>query len=198
MSALYLVKSSESHAHPRFFHSIPFSDGTEKTSFPEHEKYKLERCEQLKVEPGWPISDAQPTWIVYHLEYPKTDTSANLRQPCWSPVYAFVQQTVSYNDFAVYNHYNSTHPAATFVNFFVATQLRKDGTRLTLSFSEKAASGNANGHAGKRMAKLAVSGGAVAKPGKEADLKQPRDVQYIEMKVGQIKEVLEREFGFRF
>ncbi|KAK4053279.1 hypothetical protein OIO90_004053 [Microbotryomycetes sp. JL221] len=177
---------------------VPFESGPEQTSFPEHEKFRLIRHDQLPQDVDWPVNDPQPTWVIYHLEFPPQNSGLPPREPYWSPVYAFVQQTVSLNDFVVYNHYNSTFPGATFVNFFVVTQLQPSGERKTLSFSEKAASADSDGRPTKRLAKLATTGGHASERGKEADLRTQRNVSMIEMNVGDIKKVLKEEFGFRF
>ncbi|KAM0787809.1 hypothetical protein ACM66B_003863 [Microbotryomycetes sp. NB124-2] len=176
---------------------IPFQDGAEQTSFPKQERFRLDRHESLPTQTAWPVDDPQPTWIVSHLEYPRQGAGNPGSQPYWSPVYAFVQQTVSYNDFVVYNHYNSTFPAATFVNFLVVTQLQENGERLTLSFSDKTADLSSSNGTTKRVAKLSRTGG-VAEPGQEASLREQRDIEWVEMSVGAIKKVLGDKFGFRF
>ncbi|KAK4046218.1 hypothetical protein OIV83_006250 [Microbotryomycetes sp. JL201] len=175
---------------------IPFQHGSEQTSFPKHERFRLDRHDRLPIQVAWPVADPQPAWILSHLEYPRGDAKGTPRPPYWSPVYAFVHSTVSYNDFVVYNHYNSTFPGATFVNFFVVTQLQHTGERLTLSFSEKTAEPSSNGTP-KRVAKLSRTGGQ-ADPGDEARLRDQRDVQWVDMNVRAVKAVLKENFGFEF
>lgn len=127
-----------------------------------------------------------PYYIMEH-----RDHSSEGAKEFWSPVYAFMQHTVHYRDFVVFNSYSSNHPSANFTSFFVATVHRPNGDRRTLYWKQGME------RDGKAMAKLQTMGGPL-RDGEELGKRQERDVAWVEFKVGPVKSVLEREFGFRF
>jgi len=163
---------------------IPFHHNAEQTSLPSSERFHLRQVPSLPNSSLPPSADPLPYWIVSHYETPSTPEKGY-----WSPVYAFTLSTVSSADFIVYNHYNSTHPSAVFVNFFVCTRLGEDGSRKTLYWKEGMIDPEGSG---RRMAKLQTTsaGGGSGEKGKEEE--------WVEMKVGPVKKVLERTFGMMF
>lgn len=123
-----------------------------------------------------------PYWVLHHKEAPGPEAKSY-----WSPVYAFTLATVAYPDFAVYNHYNSTHPSAAFTNFFVCTRLSPDGSRTTLYWKE----GMVEESSCRRMAKLQFT------PAKGDEGVKKRE-EWVEMRVGPVRRVLEEHFGMLF
>lgn len=162
--------------------SIPFHDKATQTSLPESERFHLHQVPTLPVTSLSPPADPLPYWIVSHWETPTAPAKSY-----WSPVYAFTLSSVSTADFTVYNHYNSTHPSAVFVNFFVCTRLGEDGSRRTLYWKEGMLDPEGSG---KRMAKLQKTPPGGGDKGKEEE--------WIEMKVGVVKRCLEEVFEMKF
>ena len=93
-------------------------------------------------------------------------------------------------DFRVLNTFQFASEHARFRTFFVATILRPDGERRTLQYLDGMEDPQ---HEGRHAAKLCTTTAVVE--GKREDEK---DVEWVEMRVGPVREVLEREFGMRF
>lgn len=159
---------------------IPFHDGATQTSIPPSDQFLLRRYDSLPLSSSPKPIDTVPYWILHHLETPSD------AKEFYSPVYAFTLSTVSYLDFGVYNHYNSTSPSAVFRNFFVCTRLDAEGGRKTLYWKE----GMVDEEDGTRRAKLQYS------PPKGG--KGEKREEWVEMRVGAVRRALEEHFGMRF
>ncbi|KAK4706012.1 hypothetical protein P7C70_g185, partial [Phenoliferia sp. Uapishka_3] len=108
----------------------------------------------------------------------------------WSPCIHFSLTTLSPSDITMANYYNEHHPNAPFVNFFVVSILLKNGKRRTISYGAAPVDMNVGGAQGTgRKAKLYT---------KEGVRGVEEDVSWVEFETGALREVLEREFGFRF
>ncbi|KAI5476695.1 hypothetical protein MNV49_007409 [Pseudohyphozyma bogoriensis] len=172
-------------------HPIPLIDGATSDSTNPRDSYVL-RHEALRLPPSTDASILQPDptkyWTIYRwstrlpIAIP-SDPSTGF----WTPLYAFQLQTVLQPDFAVKNFFASHYEGAVFTNFFVATVLNKeDGSRTTLQYRVP---GEKDGD-GKTLAKLLTTGGK--------DSAKRNEPQWIEMKTGPLRQVLERDFGFLF
>jgi hypothetical protein len=91
-------------------------------------------------------------------------------------------------DFRLYHHFSASHQLASFTAFWLVTKLIPDsgGARRSMMFAEKEGEE-------KRRAKVYTTGGHEGKGSLEG-----RDVEWVEMKVGTMKEYLKKEFGFGF
>lgn len=120
--------------------------------------------------PAWPISDA-------------TDGAY------WSPHLHFQLISLPTLDLQLYNHFSATHELAHFTAFWLVTRLipGTGGARRSMMFGERP------DQEGPRRAKLMTTGGREGKGGKEQ-----RDIGWVGMETGPMKEALTREFGFKF
>jgi len=163
---------------------IEFKDGATATSIPAADYYELHRTDRL---PGSSPSfqpDLPPYWTVYRRNAASSGTTY------LSPVYSFALASVPFVDFRVLNTFQFASEHARFRTFFVATILRPDGERRTLQYLDGMEDPQ---HEGRHAAKLCTTTAVVE--GKREDEK---DVEWVEMRVGPVREVLEREFGMRF
>ncbi|KAI5480599.1 hypothetical protein MNV49_000295 [Pseudohyphozyma bogoriensis] len=169
---------------------IALKDGATSDSTNPSDCYVL-RHESLPLPPTASASLLHPDPAKYFIIY-RWSTSLPLANPSdassgfWTPLYAFQLQTVLAADFVVMNHYNSTHLSAAFTTLLVVSRLNeKDGSRTTLQYRVP----GEKDEDGKTFAQLLTTGG------KDAKQNEP---QWIDMKTGPIKEVLVRDFGFKF
>lgn len=107
----------------------------------------------------------------------------------WTPHFHFHLVSLPVLDIQLYNHYSATHDLAFFTGHWLVTRVLPGtgGARRSMMFRERP------GQPGKRMAKLTTTGGREARGSTEA-----RDVEWVEMETGPMKECLESEFGFKF
>ena len=107
------------------------------------------------------------------------------------------------------NYYNEKHPQAPFVNFFVCSLLLPSGARKTLAYgSPPIDMVSEEGEPLKVEEKLqAVRLHSFSLPrctdiGSRAETlheaRRETDVKFVDFQVGPIREVLEKEFGFKF
>ncbi|KAJ7818194.1 arylamine N-acetyltransferase 1 [Mycena olivaceomarginata] len=103
---------------------------------------------------------------------PDTDTPST-----WAHQYHFLLASITVRDIGLYDHYSQAHPLAAFTGFFLVTRLLPGtgGARRSVMFAEH----------------MVKSDGARRARG-------PRDIEYVEMETGPMREFLEREFGFVF
>ncbi|KPV75533.1 uncharacterized protein RHOBADRAFT_44040 [Rhodotorula graminis WP1] len=163
---------------------IEFKDGASQTSIPAADYYELHRTDRL---PGASPSlqpDLPPYWTVYRRN------TASSGSTYLSPVYSFALASVPFVDFRVLNTFQFASEHARFRTFLVATILRPDGERRTLQYLDGMEDPQ---HEGRRAAKLYTTTAVVE--GKREDEKE---VEWVEMRVGAVREALEREFGMRF
>ncbi|GAA5824164.1 hypothetical protein JCM11251_001549 [Rhodosporidiobolus azoricus] len=161
---------------------ILLQDGVHQTGLPDVDLYRINRTDRLPgVSPSL-LPDAAPIWTVY-----RQCLSPELRQ-YWSPVYTFHLQSVPFRDFITYNHFQSTHPGARFRTFFVATVQHQNGERSTLRWEERL-----KDEQGRKRARFSRT----SRP-EEGKRESEVDGRWVEMRVGPVREVLEKEFGMVF
>ncbi|KAJ7054679.1 arylamine N-acetyltransferase 1 [Mycena amicta] len=149
----------------------------------EFEGYRLIH-EHLPLNPNVarPI-DSIPGYTLYRrvapvgtsLSLPITDDSPGY----WSPQFHFYLISVSKPDFMLYHHYSASHPNASFTAFWLVTRLIPGGkgARLQMMYADKEGEGR------KAKAQGSLEG---------------RDVQWVDMETGPMKEFLVKNFGYRF
>ncbi|KAJ6579627.1 arylamine N-acetyltransferase 1 [Mycena vulgaris] len=105
----------------------------------------------------------------------------------WSPLFHFHLISVPLPDFMLYHHFSASHELAAFTAFWLITRLIPGGrgARRQMMYAEKAGEG--------KRAKVYTTGGPEARGSDEG-----RDVEWVEMETGPMKEYLAREFGFKF
>ncbi|GAA5851222.1 hypothetical protein JCM8547_004172 [Rhodosporidiobolus lusitaniae] len=171
---------------------IPLVSGEQVLSQPDSTLYRIEQSLRLPgISPSL-LPDSAPYWTVWRQCVSPPEKG---NKPYFSPVYAFLLQSVPFRDFVTYNHYQSTHPAARFRTFFCATVLHPNGERSTLQYSE-----GQGDDEGEKKAKLTRTAPAKAECGENEGLvrDEQRECRWIEMTVGAVREVLEKEFGMLF
>jgi len=137
--------------------------------------------------------DSVPGWTLYRRVAPAGEAvfPINPASPAahWTPHFHFKLISIPTLDIQLYNHYSATHHLAFFTGHWLVTRALPGtgGARRSMMFRERP------GQTGKRTAKLATTGGTEARGSTES-----RDVEYVEMETGPVKEVLAREFGFKF
>ncbi|KAM0792301.1 hypothetical protein ACM66B_004989 [Microbotryomycetes sp. NB124-2] len=176
---------------------LRLQDGATSKSLSPVESFYL-KAENLPTGNCESIMDPAPGFTIYRRVCPK---GINVRDPTdarledgeyFTPCVHFTLQTISPDDIKMSTYYNETHPDAPFVNFFVVSRLLSSGARRTLSFGPPPIDmreGNEAEAAKKQMAKL------YTKDGIKGD---ELDVEWVPFKVGPIRDVLAREFGFKF
>ncbi|KAI5477185.1 hypothetical protein MNV49_006629 [Pseudohyphozyma bogoriensis] len=146
------------------------------------------RHEPLPLSPTAPQPvDAIPGWTFYRrqappgvaVSLPVTDSS----QGYWMPLYHFQLHSISPRGMEQLHHYSAFHEKAAFTGFFLVTKLvpGTGGARRSIMYSKKDA------EAGRTAAKVHTTGGLEAKGRTEG-----RDVEYVEMETGVMKEYLQR------
>jgi hypothetical protein len=163
--------------------SIPLTDGAEASSLTASEVYQLRKTPSIPGVSSDLLPDSHPYWVIWRRIVPSSGNAF------YSPVYAFLLQSVPFRDFITANHFQSTHPAARFRNFFVATLPRANGERVTLQYTD----GQVDPQ-GKKAAKFTRSS-ALTDEGKQGEELETR---WVEMKVRAVRKVLEAEFGMLF
>lgn len=105
----------------------------------------------------------------------------------WSPLFHFQLSTVALADFMLFHHFSASHEHAAFTAFWLVTRLipGSSGARRSMMYAEKAGDG--------RRAKVYTTGGPEGQGSDEG-----RDVEWVEMEIGPMKEYLVREFGYKF
>lgn len=91
-------------------------------------------------------------------------------------------------DFGLYHHYSASHELASFTAFLLITRVLPNtgGARRTLMYRE--IEGDT-----KKCAKVSTYGGPEAQGSEEG-----RDVEWVEMKVGTLKEWLATNMGYKW
>ncbi|KAJ7618513.1 arylamine N-acetyltransferase 1 [Roridomyces roridus] len=106
----------------------------------------------------------------------------------WSPIFHFHLSSLGLSDFMLLNHFSATHGLATFTPFWLVTRLIPGGkgARRSMMYAEKAGDE-------ARRAKVYTTGGPEAQGSDEG-----RDVEWVDMETGPLKEYLSRELGYKF
>lgn len=144
--------------------------------------------------------DSQPGWTMYRLVRPDPSTAAtplSLPLPSdkvlraqgsfWTPQFHFHLVSVPLLDYRLYHHFSASHAVGSFYAFFLVTRLLPGtgGARRSLMYTDKEGQ--------PRRAKVFTTGGDEARGSLDS-----RDVEWVDMQVGPMREYLEKEFGFRF
>ncbi|KAF7331108.1 Peptidase-S9 domain-containing protein [Mycena venus] len=105
----------------------------------------------------------------------------------WTPLFHFHLSSVPLADFILYHHFSASHEIASFTAFWLITRLIPggNGARRSMMYAEKEGQGN--------RAKVYTTGGPEAQGSEEG-----RDVEWVEMETGPLKEYLAKEFEFKF
>ncbi|KAJ7166049.1 arylamine N-acetyltransferase 1 [Mycena filopes] len=105
----------------------------------------------------------------------------------WSPLFHFLLASVPLADYMLYHHFSASHELAAFTAFWLVTRIipGSGGARRSMMYAEKEGQGT--------KAKVYTTGGPEGR-GSE----QGRDVEWVEMETGPMKEYLATEFGFKF
>ncbi|KAJ6483819.1 arylamine N-acetyltransferase 1 [Mycena vitilis] len=90
-------------------------------------------------------------------------------------------------DFKLYHHFSASHEMAAFTAFWLITRLipGSNGAHRSMMYAEKVGEG--------KRAKVYTTGGPEARGSDEG-----RDVEWVDMETGAVKEYLAKEFGFKF
>ncbi|CAK5275969.1 unnamed protein product [Mycena citricolor] len=157
----------------------------------EFEAYKLVH-EPLPLSPGVarPI-DSMPGYTLYRriapVGAPHVLPITSESPGYWSPLFHFLLLSVPLADLMLYHHFSATHQHASFTAFWLVTRLIPGGkgARRSMMYADKEGM--------PRRAKVYTTGGPEAQGSEEG-----RDVEWVEMQTGPMKDYLAKEFGFRF
>ncbi|KAF8173758.1 hypothetical protein K438DRAFT_1849925 [Mycena galopus ATCC 62051] len=105
----------------------------------------------------------------------------------WSPLFHFLLISTPLADFRLYHHFSASHEMAAFSAFWLITRIipGSGGARRSMMYAETEGKGT--------RAKVYTTGGPEAQGSEEG-----RDVEWVEMETGPVKEYLTKEFGFKF
>ncbi|KAK7053740.1 peptidase-S9 domain-containing protein, partial [Favolaschia claudopus] len=105
----------------------------------------------------------------------------------WSPLFHCFLVSVPIADFMLYHHFSASHELAAFSAFWLITRIipGSGGARRSMMYAEKEGQG--------KRAKVYTTGGFEGRGSEEG-----RDVEWVDMETGPVKEYLTREFGFKF
>lgn len=124
----------------------------------------------------------QPYWTVWR-RAARADGSSYM-----SPLYSFVLQSVAAVDFAVLNNYQYSSTNSRFRTMLVSTILRSNGERRTLVYLD-----GMTDDEGKKAAKVYTMTAV-----EEGKREEEKEIEWVPMRVGPMRRVLERDFGMRF
>ncbi|GAA5835797.1 hypothetical protein JCM9279_004649 [Rhodotorula babjevae] len=171
---------------------IKLDDGAQTLGLNPYEGFQL-RHELIPLGPTQtqPIDNA-PGWTLYRF-IPPPDTPLSLPLAAspdkgfWSPLFHFHLLSLPLADFRLYHHFSASHELASFTAFFLVTRLLPGtgGARRSLMYADKEGS--------PRRAKVYTTGGTEGRGSLEG-----RDVEWVDMETGPMKDFLRREFGFGF
>lgn len=107
----------------------------------------------------------------------------------WTPHLHFQLISLPDLDIKLLHHFSATHEHAHFTAFWLVTRLIEggQGARRSMMFGERPE------QEGPRRAKLVTTGGREARGSAEQ-----RDVEWVPMETGPMREALIREFEFKF
>ncbi|KAJ6473154.1 arylamine N-acetyltransferase 1 [Mycena sanguinolenta] len=105
----------------------------------------------------------------------------------WSPLFHCLLISVPLADFMLYHHFSASHEMSAFTAFWLVTRIipSSGGARRSMMYAEKEGQG--------KRAKVYTTGGPEGRGSDEG-----RDVEWVEMETGPVKEYLTKEFGFKF
>ncbi|BGP38204.1 hypothetical protein JCM10449v2_002133 [Rhodotorula kratochvilovae] len=171
---------------------IKLEDSAQTLGLNPYEGFQL-RHEHLPLGPSQtPPIDSTPGWTLYRFVPPPNTPlslplSASPSTSFWSPQFHFLLQSVPLADFRLYHHFSASHELASFTAFWLVTRLLPGtgGARRSIMYADKEGM--------PRRAKVYTTGGTDGKGSLEG-----RDVEWVDMETGPMKEFLRREFGFGF
>ncbi|GAA6027004.1 hypothetical protein JCM8097_006031 [Rhodosporidiobolus ruineniae] len=171
---------------------IPLRDGATCGSLSRSESFLLRR-EPLPIGDLQTIPDPAQGWTFYRRVVPAGYTiedpaQADEGEGFWTPAFHFQLATLAPEDITVANFYSEKHPDAPWTSIFIASLLLPSGARRTLCHGIPAIERGAPLD-GKKYAKL------YSKEGIKGD---EYDVEWVPFETVPVRDVLEREFGFRF
>ncbi|BGO94047.1 hypothetical protein NBRC10512_003680 [Rhodotorula toruloides] len=161
---------------------IPFHDGATQTSIPTDDFFELHCTDRLPGSSPHLQPDMQPYWTVWR-RAARADGSSYM-----SPLYSFVLQSVAAVDFAVLNNYQYSSTNSRFRTMLVSTILRSNGERRTLVYLD-----GMTDDEGKKAAKVYTMTAV-----EEGKREEEKEIEWVPMRVGPMRRVLERDFGMRF
>ncbi|KAJ7165648.1 arylamine N-acetyltransferase 1 [Mycena crocata] len=105
----------------------------------------------------------------------------------WSPLFHFQLLSVPLADFMLYHHFSASHELAAFTAFWLVTRIipGSGGARRSMMYAEKEGQGT--------RAKVYTTGGPEGQGSEEG-----REVEWVDMETGPMREYLTKEFGFKF
>ncbi|KZP31081.1 arylamine N-acetyltransferase 1 [Athelia psychrophila] len=159
-----------------------------------YEAFEL-RHEELPLSPWMPKPvDTISGWTLYRFITPPDTPIVFPITPAtpghWSPHHHFLPISIPSLDLALFSHFSATHELAHFTAFWlVSRQLPgTGGARRSMMFAE--GGGEVDG---KRRAKVYTTGGEEGRGKKEG-----RDIEWVDMDIGTVRNYLGKEFDFRF
>ncbi|KAJ6544327.1 hypothetical protein B0H19DRAFT_1170358 [Mycena capillaripes] len=157
----------------------------------EFEAYRLV-YEALPLSPNMtPLLDDIPGYTLYRriapVGTPHTLPITAASPGYWSPLFHFHLISAGVVDFTLYHHFSASHGMATFTAFWFISRLipGSGGARRQMMYAEKVGEG--------KRAKVYTTGGPEARGSEEG-----RDVEWVDMETGPMKEYLAKEFEFKF
>ncbi|BGP46300.1 hypothetical protein JCM10450v2_002142 [Rhodotorula kratochvilovae] len=170
---------------------IKLEDGAQTLGLNPYEAFQLRHEYQpLAPDQTQPI-DRTRGWTLYRFVQPPAAAPLSLPLPAssppesgfWSPQHHFLLHSVPLADFRLYHHFSASHELASFSAFWLVTRLLPGtgGARRSMLYAEKEGM--------PRRAKVYTTGGHEGKGSLEG-----RDVEWVEMETGPVREFLEREF----
>ncbi|KAJ7188646.1 arylamine N-acetyltransferase 1 [Mycena filopes] len=141
----------------------------------------------IDIIPGWTMyrrTSSLPSGFTSHPNAPTPDEPS-----IWAHQYHFLLASITVRDIGLYDHYSQAHGLAAFTGFFLVTKLLPGtgGARRSVMFAEHMVKAD-----GVRRARVHTTGGT------QGDAAGPRDIEYVAMQTGPMREFLEKEFGFVF
>ncbi|GAA6000941.1 hypothetical protein JCM10207_007335 [Rhodosporidiobolus poonsookiae] len=171
---------------------IPFHDGATSPSLSRSESFLL-RQEPLPTGHLQTIPDPPQGWTLYRRVVPagyiiEDHTKADETPGFWTPAQHLTIATIAPEDMVVADFYSSKHPEAAWTSIFIASVLLPSGARRTLVHGIPALERGAP-QDGRKYAKLYT---------KEAIKGEEHDIEWVPFETHPVREVLARDFGYRF
>ncbi|GAA5900398.1 uncharacterized protein JCM6883_002830 [Sporobolomyces salmoneus] len=173
---------------------IPFHDGATGASLSKSESFLI-RFETMPVGDLTTYPDPPDGFTLYRRV---VDEGVEINDHCvaesvpgyWTPCIHCSVASMSPEDITMADFFNSCHPDAPWASIFLVSILLPNGARRTLCHGVPAIDRAAPPHPeGKKLAKLYS---------KEGIKGSEFDIEWIAFETGPIREVLEKEFNFRF
>ncbi|GAA5987844.1 hypothetical protein JCM5350_003169 [Sporobolomyces pararoseus] len=173
---------------------IPFVDGSTAPSLSKSESFMI-KFEKMPVGELTTYADPPDGFTLYRrvvdVGYEIVDHRTASEGPgYWTPCIHCSVASMSPEDIVMGDFFNSRHPTAPWASIFLVSKLLPTGARRTLCHGIPAIDQHAPVHPdGKKLAKLYS---------KEGIKGEEYDVDWVVFETGPMREVLEKEFNFRF